>query len=333
MSKLIVMVGLPGSGKSYKAKELSDLYNAQIFSSDLYRKIMFGDENDQTHNEEIFKKLYSELNIWLAVGKNCILDATNVTLKARKKIFDNLTKENREKTHFIAYVMNTPIKECIKRDKKRERSVGVDVINKFYQSYQHPQKFEGFDDIIINEFGPFLIDGREHFFFDSMTNFNQENPHHIYALDEHCKRLSMCYTPNTDDLKQVNNTDLIKHIAGLFHDVGKLYTQKFDEKGVAHYYNHDNVGTYELVSKLWCWYPNYNGFIDLDGLNEILFYVNYHMRAHKDFLNPKAEKKYRSLFGDERFDSLLEFAENDKIASGTYEVHDEILEEEKTKRT
>lgn len=97
MSKLIVMVGLPGSGKSYKAKELSDLYNAQIFSSDLYRKMMYGDEKDQTHNEEVFKKLYSELNIWLAVDRNCILDATNVTLKARKKIFDNLTKRIEKK--------------------------------------------------------------------------------------------------------------------------------------------------------------------------------------------------------------------------------------------
>lgn len=222
--------------------------------------------------------------------------------------------------------MNTPIKECIKRDKKRERSVGVDVINKFYQSYQHPQKFEGFDEIIIDNLN--IEDNRSVIHFrDLMEDFNQHNPHHKYSLDEHCKKLADNY--GSDDAVLGN----IKYIAGLFHDVGKLYTQRFDEKGIAHYYNHDSVGAYELISHLDLWFWIYSNIIDLDGLNEILFYVNYHMRAHKDFLNPKAEKKYRKLFGDERFDSLIEFAENDKKASGTYEVHDEILEEEKTKRT
>ena len=32
--------------------------------------------------------------------------------------------------------------------------------------------------------------------------------------------------------------------ATMLHDFGKVYTQTFDEKGVAHYYNHENVSAY-----------------------------------------------------------------------------------------
>lgn len=42
------------------------------------------------------------------------------------------------------------------------------------------------------------------------------------------------------------------------------------------------------------------------------------MRAHRDFTGSKAQAKYRKLFGNKRFDKLMEFAEYDRIASGTY---------------
>ena len=56
-----------------------------------------------------------------------------------------------------------------------------------------------------------------------------------------------------------------------------------------------------------------------DDIFEVFFYVNYHMRAHNDFCGAKAEKKYRALFGDDRFDRLMQFGEHDRRASGTYE--------------
>ena len=58
---LIVMVGIPASGKSYKAKELSELYNANIYSSDTYRKELLGDENCQDNNELVFNTLFNDI--------------------------------------------------------------------------------------------------------------------------------------------------------------------------------------------------------------------------------------------------------------------------------
>ena len=40
-------------------------------------------------------------------------------------------------------------------------------------------------------------------------------------------------------------------------------------------------------------------------------------------LRDKAEKKYRKLCGNEWFDELMQFAEYDRIASGTYKHYQE----------
>lgn len=42
------------------------------------------------------------------------------------------------------------------------------------------------------------------------------------------------------------------------------------------------------------------------------------MRAHNDFCGAKAERKYKAIFGEERFARLMLFGECDRIAGGTY---------------
>ena len=98
-------------------------------------------------------------------------------------------------------------------------------------------------------------------------------------------------------------------------------TQSFDDKSVAHYYNHDNYGAYMVASSLNI-IPVTND-TTWDDIFEILFYINYHMRAHNNLCGAKAEKKYRTLFGDDRFDRLMQFGEYDRIASGTYKGKEE----------
>ena len=303
MRKLFIMVGVPGSGKSTAARRLAEKENAVILSSDKVRKEVFGDENDQAHNEEVFKLLYKQLNESLIRG-NVVMDATNTSLKARKRIFDATAAIRKQyPISVIAYVIPASRELCIEQDKKRERQVGEEVIDKFIKSFQFPQKFEGFDDIIIDTYGKDVpkYDSEEAMkVLTSMSTFDQKNPHHIFSLLKHCTTLEvLCFG------------DKIKRNAALYHDVGKLFTQSFDDKGIAHYYSHDSVGTYYLLDKL--------SVFDLDNWDEIyeaLFYINYHMKA-RDIQMPKAERKYRSIFGNERYESLIDFAEKDKIASGT----------------
>mgnify|MGYP003324219881 CR=1 FL=1 len=57
MPKFYMMVGLSGCGKSTYAATL----NAKVISSDAIRAEVFGDENDQTHNAQVFEILHKRV--------------------------------------------------------------------------------------------------------------------------------------------------------------------------------------------------------------------------------------------------------------------------------
>lgn len=318
----IMMVGIPGSGKSTIANELLekwDLNNCKIFSSDEYRKIVCGDENDQTQNEKVFKTLYNDMKNYLEKGFDIIFDATNTTLKSRKKFIDFIRKNFSRQIHITAYVVNTPAHTCIDRDKYRDRNVGVDVIGKFVKSFQMPHYFEDIDEIYIHDLPNYnYISSHENIsdlnkLFEEMNSFPQFNPHHRFTVGEHCLNMFNHF---------IDKSDEVRAAAGRFHDVGKTLTQHFDEWGIAHYYSHDSIGAYYMLTHL-----DYFLEIDKDLLIEILFYINWHMKAHNDInATEKTKKKYVELFGQERYDKLIEFAEADQITSGCSHRYNEIKE-------
>lgn len=71
--KFIMMCGLPGSGKSSKAKELSEIYDAIICSSDAIRKEVTGSVSNQEKDSEVFKILHDRIKENLSRGDFCDL--------------------------------------------------------------------------------------------------------------------------------------------------------------------------------------------------------------------------------------------------------------------
>lgn len=309
MPKLIVMVGLPGSGKSYIAKKLSESNNnTVVFSSDNYRLRVCGDENCQDRNQEVFTLLYKELREALVEGKECIFDATNVTRKDRARIFNQI--RGISNVEVIAYVMRTTINECLKRDVERDRTVGDEVIHKFVKRYEFPQRFEGFSEIIIDNStreDTIIIEERFLQCLHDMKDWNQHNPHHIHSLYDHSYLLANHFPATTS-----------KFYAGILHDVGKMIVNHYDDQQIVHYYNHDCVGTYYILSSL---YEYLEEHFSQEEIEYLLFLVNYHMKGHKD-IRENNESKYRQLFGDSWYDDLIRFADADISASGTESIHD-----------
>lgn len=78
---LTMLCGLPGSGKSTYAKQLSDETNAIICNSDAIRRELFGNENLQENNDTVFKILHSRIKENLKSGHDVIYDATNIHSK------------------------------------------------------------------------------------------------------------------------------------------------------------------------------------------------------------------------------------------------------------
>lgn len=305
MVKLTVLCGIQCSGKSTWVKEIGNKFIKTIISSDDIRK-----EFPDYDNEKVFKLVYQRMNESLQNGKDVVLDATNITIKARKQIFANL-KVNCVKECII---FNTPIEECRERLEKRNKDknshyVPPEVLEKYYHSFQIPFYEEGWDSILILNSVEFSV---SHDYCNELLckaeTFNQNNKHHTQLLGQHMKTVYKYLTEHTTDESLI--------IAGAYHDVGKLFTQTYKEgDSNAHYYDHANVGTYELLCKAGCYDLNINTLYDkfiynIKSTLEWLFYINYHMILH-NVTTEKSQNKWKQIFGEEKYNNLKLFMEAD----------------------
>ena len=117
--KVIVLVGLPGSGKS-TYRDLIKENNYAYISSDELRKLFWGDENCQKNPKKVFDTFYRVLNWEMRCRYNTIIDATNVTMKTRKQIFDTIAPY-RDNVTVKAVVFNIPYEEILERNSVRDR--------------------------------------------------------------------------------------------------------------------------------------------------------------------------------------------------------------------
>ena len=316
MSTLIMMVGISGSGKSTKAQELSQLYKATIYSSDQLREELYGNVNDQTHNNEIFVELHKRIIQDLKNGISVIYDATNLSLKNRKRFFTYMEEQNCFPKNIYAYVMSTSFEKCIERNQSRDRQVPEYVLEKQMKSFEIPFYDEGFDEIYTDNWceptnvfkyqknRENILENKKQI-LNNMTGINQCSKHHKYTLDIH-SQLCAAYVHCPD-----STWNRILKEAADFHDIGKLYTRIQKEDGNCSYLNHANVGTYYMLSHI--------DAIDLIEWKEFiscLTIINYHMRPF-DWNNEKTQKKYFNIFGPILYTYLTFFNICDKKACGT----------------
>ena len=302
--RLYIMCGISASGKSTIAKQIAEKENCIIVSSDAIRaEICPGGVTDQSKNEEVFQIFHRRIKENLLKGNSVITDATNITIKSRKAIFNLVKDIDCEK---IGYLVVKNIEDCIKDNKNSDRvAVPDEVIYRQVKKFQIPFREEGYDNIIIEDLNKnnselFLVnDMIRHL---HMSKFDQKNPYHNQTLEEHCDFV-------TEEFRKYNYPNYY-NFAARQHDIGKMYTQTFDENGIAHYYGHEGYGTYLLLS-------DYNSifretFYSKDEILDILFLVNYHMLP-MNWNTDKSKEKWKKFFGDYRYQLLIDFNKCDKM--------------------
>ena len=309
MSKVTIMVGLSGSGKSAVANVLSEKNNSVILSSDNLRQELYNDVNDQEHNAEVFTELNRRLKKLLEEDRNVIVDATNLTIKSRKNILDTIKSVKNKNITVIAHVMTKPIEDCISDDSQRTKKVGAEVILKQVGKFQIPFLEEGFDEVMIHKFNnrKFITQSVFEDICYGMQGFDQKNHHHKYDLFDHSM---LCYKTLISKIKDKMVCPPLV-VASLLHDIGKMSTQKIKEDGNATYYSHENIGAYQLLDIL-------RFYGDISNTLDTLFYINYHMLPF-EWKTEKTNEKYKTLFGEEKYNYLKLLHECDKIACGMEE--------------
>lgn len=235
---LILLVGIPGSGKTtYAKKYIEQAANTVHLSSDSIRKELYGDESIQGNPADVFSLMQKRAIEALNNGQNVLYDATNITRKDRSSIIGICPKFAKIECHIIW----APIEMCIERDAVRDRTVGKKVIDRMLKRFQAPFVDEGIDEIKIITPEGFDKDQYGDDCHDKML-IPHDNPHHTLDIDAHCFEAYLYLSQ-----KGVQDRDLLE--AADHHDVGKPYTKAFvDSKGNpcehAHYYQHQCVGAW-----------------------------------------------------------------------------------------
>ena len=249
MAKLIILCGLPGSGKSSYAENYKAVDDAickdftVIHSSDAIRQELFGDAGSQEDNGRVFELMRKRTQEDLKAGKTVIYDATNVTRKARKSAIACAHPTN---DTVECHVVWAEPEECIRRDSLRAREVGPAVIDKMLRRWQSPWLDEGFDEVKV------ILNQKD---FDQVKyiaskasdlHIAHDNPHHTLGVWEHCMEA------HYNIIERAVKDNVIKYgeynklaKAAYWHDIGKPYTKFFKSgEDIAHYYDHHCVGGY-----------------------------------------------------------------------------------------
>jgi predicted kinase len=306
----IMLVGLPGSSKSTWAENHKEELNMIIHSSDAIRE-EFGDVNDQSKNDLVFKTLHSRIKEDLLNGKNVCYDATNLNRRKRMHFLCNELRNVPCKK--VCVLFATPYEVCLKNNANRERKVPEDVIDRMYLNYESPWYTDGFNEIKI-VYWDYEKEGLKFEFHEKVEEWrkvSQDNPHHTLSVGDHMIKAYEYICDKTDNF--------LLQVAAYMHDCGKIHTKKFiDSKGKpclhAHFYQHHCCGSYDSLFYLKDMFDE-----ELEFKNDEILYVslliNLHMRHHMAYKqSDKAKEKDRRLFADKIIKDLEMLYEADIYA-------------------
>jgi predicted kinase len=141
--RIILLVGLPGSGKSTYLERIG----ATALSSDAVRGLLADDPTDQSIHGRVFATLRYLLRHRLAIGRPLTyLDATHLTLRERRpyirlaELYDCTIE---------AIFFDVPLEVCLERNLRRDRMVPEEAVRKMAAKLAPPSVEEGFAKVTV----------------------------------------------------------------------------------------------------------------------------------------------------------------------------------------
>jgi predicted kinase len=142
-TRIVLLVGLPGSGKSTYLERLG----VKALSSDAVRGLLADDETDQSIHREVFATLRYLLRRRLALRRPVTyLDATHLTVRERRPY---VKMGQLYGCAVEAVFFDVPLETCRERNRGRRRVVPEDVLERMAAKLTPPTIEEGFSAVSV----------------------------------------------------------------------------------------------------------------------------------------------------------------------------------------
>ena len=153
MNKLVVLSGVPGSGKSYFSKTIKKMRDSHVYviSSDELRAIIGGSQTNFDNEELMWSMFYDLAKVYSKDPEGIvILDATHISV--RHRVDDNL--EIAKLFNEVDLVMwNSDHRLVSNQNLQREHPIPPEALEMFFKAFELPTKLDEafFDKIVVIE--------------------------------------------------------------------------------------------------------------------------------------------------------------------------------------
>ncbi len=147
MTKLIMGIGIPGSGKTMLLREFATKHNYAYICPDDIRTEITGNPADQTKNELVWQTARERLTEQVVSGETVVFDATFANAEQRKNFINFAREKGADKVAGV--FIDVPLETAQERNQNRDRVVPSQVLERMDSSLRNypPEIADGFDSL------------------------------------------------------------------------------------------------------------------------------------------------------------------------------------------